>query len=108
MWNLIDIAGWTDVNAADAIVCYQVQHSLGINLVSDLLGPPGWSPEYVDRMNYVYGNSSFDFADYCMEGALDNNLFERYTQFFTGAYEGTWNHYGSYRNPTLTALIGQP
>jgi len=104
-WNLIDISGWTDVNAADQIVCYSVQQNLGINLVSDLLGPPGWSPEYVDRMNYVYGNSSFDFADYCMEGALDNNMYERYTQFFTGSYEGTWNHYGSYRNPTLTNLI---
>jgi hypothetical protein len=105
VWNLINIAGWSDVNAADSIVCYSVQQSLGINLVSDLLGPPGWSPEYVDRMNYVKGNSSFDFADYCMEGALDNNMFERYTQFFTGSYEGTWNHYGSYRNPTLTTLI---
>jgi hypothetical protein len=103
-WKLININGWTDVNAADAIVCYSVQTSLGINLVSTLLGS-GWSTEYVDRMNYAMGNSSFDFADYCMEGALNNNLYERYTQFFTGAYEGTWNHYGSYRNPTLTALI---
>jgi hypothetical protein len=104
-WNLIDIQGWTDVDAADQIVCYSVQQILGVNLVSDLLGPAGWSPAYVDAMNYVHGNSSFDFADYCMEGALNNNMFERYTQFFTGAYEGTWNHYGSYRNPTLTALI---
>jgi hypothetical protein len=104
-WNLIDIQGWTDVDAADQIVCYSVQQNLGINLVSDLLGPAGWSPAYVDAMNYVHGNSSFDFADYCMEGALNNNMFERYTQFFTGAYEGTWNHYGSYRNPTLVTLI---
>lgn len=103
-WSLININGWTDVNAADAIACYAVRTGLGINLQSVLLGS-GWSTEYVDRMNYVMGNSSFDFADYCMEGALNNNLYERYTQFFTGSYEGTWNHYGSYRNPTLTALI---
>jgi len=104
-WGLIDIQGWTDVNIADEVVCDAVRTALGINLQSVLLGPAGWSPEYVSRMDYGYGNQSFDFADYCMEGALNNNLFERYTQFFTGSYEGCWNHYGSYRNATLVSLI---
>jgi hypothetical protein len=103
-WSVININGWTDVNAADAIICFSVREELGINVQSVLLGS-GWSPEYIDRMDYKLGNSSFDFADYCMEGALNNNLYERYTQFFTGSYEGAWNHYGSYRNPTLTQLI---
>jgi hypothetical protein len=103
-WNLINIAGWTDVNEADAVVCYSVQQNLGINLVSQLLGPPGWSPEYVDRMSYVYGNNSFDFADYCMEPGMNHNMYERYVSFFTGS-EGCWSHFGSYRNPTLVNLI---
>jgi hypothetical protein len=106
MWGLIDISGQTDIDSADAIVCYSVQKSLGINLELAFLLGSGWSTytEYVDRMNYVFGNSSFDFASYFMEDALNNNLYERYSQFFTGP-EGYLSHYGSYRNPTLTALI---
>jgi peptide/nickel transport system substrate-binding protein len=101
-WSFVDILEWTDVNAADQVVCDSVQTNLGINLQFTPLSVACMS--YVDVMNYVMGNSSFDFAGYCMEIGMNSNLFERYTQFFTG-YEGCWSHYGSYRNPALTALI---
>jgi hypothetical protein len=105
VWGLIDIKGWTDTNVADTVVCYWVQQTLGIDLQTVLSNPGDSYTEYIDRMNYVCGNSSFDFADYSMELGMNSNLYERYTQFFTGSNESAWNHYGSYRNPTLTALI---
>jgi hypothetical protein len=101
-WGLMDILEWTDVCAVDRVVCDLVQKNLGINLQSAPISVACMG--YIDEMNYVMGNSSFDFATYCMEIGVNSNLYERYTQFFTG-YEGCWSHYGSYRNPTLTALI---
>lgn len=103
-WTIININGWTDVNIMDAMVAEQVSTLLDIDLQSELLGS-GWSEEYVARLNYAYGNDSFSFANYCMHNGINNNLYERYTQLFTGSYEGCWGHYGSYRNSTLVALI---
>jgi ABC-type transport system substrate-binding protein len=57
-----------------------------------------------------FGNATspptFDFADYCMQMGLNNNFYERYSQFFTGA-QGVWGHYGNYTNPTVTADLDQ-
>jgi len=95
-WQLLDWAGWTDVNAIDLITVDNVA-TIGITLTTDWLDWGGATTK-MDTNNY-------DFVHYVMHAGMNNNFFERYTQFFTGSYEGLWNHYGSYRNPTLVSLI---
>jgi len=94
-WELIDIAGWTDVNLIDYIVADTVTNELGISLTVHLYG---WYAEQMDTNN-------FDFADYCMHWGINGDLYERYMQLFTGTYMGCWNHYGSYVNQVLEDLV---
>jgi peptide/nickel transport system substrate-binding protein len=96
-WTIIDISGWTDVNAIDVFAADAVSSLLGISL----------STQFIDFGTYVskMDANNYDFADYCMHWGIDGDLYQRYTQLFTGAYEGAWNHYGSYRNATLNTLL---
>jgi len=96
-WTLIDIEGWTDVCAIDGIVASTVTNDLGISLTTNFLDWGG----YTTAMDA----NTYDFADYCMHWGINGDLYERYTQLFTGTYSGCWNHYGSYVNQTLEDLI---
>jgi peptide/nickel transport system substrate-binding protein len=100
------IMTWTDANQMDVIdatVASMVTNTLGIQLSSIVFG---WTPEYRDRLDYYIGDFSFQFADVFMMRGIDTNLYERYTQLFTGT-ACSWQRFGDYRNATLENLINQ-
>jgi ABC-type transport system substrate-binding protein len=103
-WTIIDIDGWTDVNLMDQYAAASISSLLDIPVTTLFLS---WG-DYTGSK--YFGNATspptFDFADYCMELSFNANLYERYTQLFTGP-QGVWNHYGNYTNATLTTLLGQ-
>ncbi|MEM2821583.1 MAG: ABC transporter substrate-binding protein, partial [Thermoproteota archaeon] len=96
-WAIMDIVGWTDVNAIDLAVAESVSRNLGIPMTIDFKDWGG----YTGAMDA----NTYDFADYCMHAGINNDMYERYTQMFVGTYSGCWNHYGSYVNPELIELI---
>lgn len=96
-WKLLDIDGWTDVNAIDINAASTVNDQLNIPFTTNFLDWGG----YTTSMD----QNTYDFADYCMHWGINGDLYERYTQLFAGTYSGCWNHYGSYVNPTLEHLV---
>ena len=96
-WELLDWAGWTDVNAIDVIALAAINELLGIPMTALWLDWGG-ATTTMDANNY-------DFVHFVMHWGMNGNMYERYNQMFVGAYEGLWNHYGSYRNATLVSLI---
>lgn len=99
-WTIIDIDGWTDVNAIDYIAAATINDDLDIPFAVRLLtwdGYTAWTTG--EGQTHVY-----DFMDYCMHWGINGDLYERYMQLFTG-WSGVWNHYSGYANPILEAKI---
>jgi ABC-type oligopeptide transport system substrate-binding subunit len=94
-WKILDISGWTDVNAIDVIICDAVTNTLGIKLETNFSD----YSTYLAKMDAM----DFDLVHYCME-LSSGNMYQRYSQIFTGPV-GAGSHYGDYRNPQLDTLI---
>jgi len=99
-WNLLDIVGWTDVDAIDAVICSSVSaappNGLGISLTSQLL-------DYSTCVS-METSMSFDLASFCGQAA-NGPMIVRYNQYFNGTAGYYTGHYGDYRNPQLGTLI---
>ena len=94
-WTLLDWAGWTDVNSIDLIACSAITNALNVDIT------PLWRMwEVTDIMN----ENTYDFVHYVMNKGFNSDMYERYTELFTGP-AGASRHYGDYRNVQLTALI---
>jgi|GEM_PF-6308757 len=96
-WAIMDIQGWSDVNAIDIAVAEAVSSNLGIPFTIDFKDWGG----YTGAMDA----NTYDFADFCMHSGINADMYERYMQMFVGTYSGCWNHYGSYVNTELIELI---
>jgi peptide/nickel transport system substrate-binding protein len=94
-WELIDVEGWTDTNAIDMVMADAVS-KIDISI----------TPTFFDFDTYVnkMDSMAFDFSMFCMESGINNDLYQRYFNFFSGLV-GCWSHYGDYRNPELETLI---
>ena len=96
-WNLIDVYGWTDVNAIDVYAADQISSLLGITVNTEF---PDFGT-YVSRMDTM----DFDFCHYVMHYGLNADMFQRYDQALRGAV-GCWSgNYGDNRNATLDELL---
>jgi hypothetical protein len=108
-WKLLDIVGWTDVDAMDAVACASVSAApnfaspqsggLGISLTSDL--------EAYGTATTWETDMTFDLADFCGMAA-NGNMMVRYLQYFGGPTSTTGystGNYGDYRNANLATLV---
>ena len=95
-WKLMDVYGWTDVNAIDVFAVDQIGSFLDISIETYF---PDYGT-YEAKMN----DMDFDFVHYVMHWGLNGDMYERYAQMFTGPV-GCYGHYGDYRNPELEDLL---
>jgi len=99
-WELIDVVGWTDINAISAEIAYEVTNDLSISLT---FTPIDYGA-YETAMDYT--GAPFDFSHECMTAGVNNDMYARYFQFFVGAVNA-YNHFGDYRNSEIEALLVQ-
>jgi peptide/nickel transport system substrate-binding protein len=95
-WSIMDQTGWSDVLAIDALACSMIK-SLGITMTQKIVD---WGTNDADGHSFNY-----DFMHFVMHSST-GTMYDRYFQMFNGT-DYYWNHYGDYRNPTLTELIRQ-
>jgi peptide/nickel transport system substrate-binding protein len=95
-WKLMDVLGWTDVNAIDVVICDYVTRLLNITLTTEWL-------EY-NTVVSKFTSNDFDFDHFCGEMA-SGTMYQRYNQMFNGTVGYYTGHYGDYRNPELGVLI---
>jgi len=98
-WQLMDVYGWTDVNAMDVFAADMIGSLLGISIETYF---PDFGT-YTAKMDTM----DFDFVHYVMHWGPNGDLFQRYDQMFRGDYVGAWGHYGGYRNLQLNDLLDQ-
>ena len=96
-WSIMDQQGWSDVLAIDALACSMIKNGLGITMTQKIVD---WGTNDADGHAFNY-----DFMHFVMH-ASTGTMYDRYYQMFVGT-DYYWNHYGDYRNPTLTELIRQ-
>ena len=95
-WKIMDVYGWTDVNAIDVFAADMIGGLLGIPIETYF---PDYGT-YEAKMNTL----DFDFVHYVMHWGVNGDLYERYAQMFTGEVSA-YGHYGDYRNPELEDLL---
>jgi ABC-type transport system substrate-binding protein len=96
-WSIMDQQGWSDVLAIDALACSMIKNGLGITMTQKVVD---WGTNEADAHAFNY-----DFMHFVMH-ASTGTMYDRYYQMFVGT-DYYWNHYGDYRNSTLTELIRQ-
>jgi len=96
-WTIMDQTGWSDVLAIDALACSMIRNGLGITMTQKIVG---WGTNEADGRDFNY-----DFMHFVMHSST-GTMYDRYFQIFNGT-DYYWNHYGDYRNTTLTELIRQ-
>lgn len=95
-WSIMDQTGWSDVLAIDALACSMIK-SIGITMTQKVVD---WGTNEADAHAFNY-----DFMHFVMHSST-GTMYDRYYQMFVGT-DYYWNHYGDYRNTTLTELIRQ-
>ncbi len=96
-WKVMDVYGWTDVNAIDVYAADQIGSLLGISVETYF---PDFGT-YISKMDSM----DFDFVHYVMHYGMNSDMYQRYTQMFTGN-PGAWTgNYGDFRNSTLVDLL---
>jgi peptide/nickel transport system substrate-binding protein len=96
-WSIMDQTGWSDVLLIDALACSMIKNGLGITMTQKIVG---WGTNEADGRDFNY-----DFMHFVMHSST-GTMYDRYFQMFNGT-DYYWNHYGDYRNTTLTELIRQ-
>jgi len=112
-WYLYDIVGWTDINAMSELIAKRVSDALGIPATYREIE----YDDYESRMDTLSTDIgvTFDFAHFCMHAGINNEMSQRYGQFYNPP-PGCYNNFGDLRNSTIsdkleeldTKLIGSP